>query len=112
MKESVWQLCLQSRPTELNVLTQKDLGAADFKEAISKDFYFSLVIDKYSRFPEVEIVMIPRFDRILVTNGIPEKIKAMCHTLIRFGREFHEDDPKCRTHSLYRKQGPDPEVRQ
>ncbi|XP_057310696.1 uncharacterized protein K02A2.6-like [Hydractinia symbiolongicarpus] len=57
--------------------------ASDFKGPIAADFYFLLVIDEYSRFPEVAILdstgadtVIPQLDRILSTHGIPEKLKS------------------------------------
>lgn len=50
---------------------------------IAKEFYFLLVIDAYSRFPEFVIVngtsaaeVIPNLDRILSTHGIPQEIKS------------------------------------
>ena len=57
--------------------------AMDFKGPIGKSYYFFLVIDEYSRFPEVEIVestsaqtVLPKLDRILGTHGIPDVIKS------------------------------------
>ena len=57
--------------------------STDFKGPIAKDFYFLLVMDDYSRFPELEIVsstsaeeVIPKFDRILATHGIPEEVRS------------------------------------
>ena len=57
--------------------------AMDFKGPIASKFYFFLLIDEYSRFPEVEIVtstsaesVIPKLHRILCTHGIPEEIKS------------------------------------
>ncbi len=57
--------------------------ATDFKGPIGKQFYFLLVVDEYSRFPEVEVVtttsadkVIPLFDKIFSTHGIPEKVKS------------------------------------
>ena len=56
--------------------------AMDFKGPIASDYYFFLLIDEYSRFPEVEIVkstaaetLIPKLHKILCTHGIPEVIK-------------------------------------
>ena len=50
---------------------------------MGNQFYFLLVIDEYSRFPVVEIVtttaadkVIPLFDKIFATHGIPEKVKS------------------------------------
>ena len=55
----------------------------DFKGPIASDFYFIVLIDEYSRFPEVEIVrstsaeaVIPKLHRILCTHGIPDEIKS------------------------------------
>ncbi|XP_066933389.1 uncharacterized protein [Clytia hemisphaerica] len=57
--------------------------ASDFKGPIAKDYYFLLLIDEYSRFPEVAVLdsttadkVVPHFDRILATHGIPEKVKT------------------------------------
>ena len=57
--------------------------ASDFKGPIAKDFYFLLVIDEYSRFPEVAVLdstgaanVIPHFDRIWSTHGNPEEVKT------------------------------------
>ena len=57
--------------------------AMDFKGPIASDYYFFLLIDEYSRFPEVEIVkstaaetLIPKLHKILCTHGIPEVIKS------------------------------------
>ena len=57
--------------------------AMDFKGPIASNFYFFLLIDEYSRFPEVEIVtstsaasVIPKLHRILCTHGMPEEIKS------------------------------------
>ena len=57
--------------------------ATDFKGPIGNQFYFLLIIDEYSRYPEVEIVtstsaesVIPKFERVFATHGIPEKLKS------------------------------------
>ena len=57
--------------------------ATDFKGPVGNQFYFLLVIDEYSCFPVVEIVtttaadkVIPLFDKIFATHGIPEKVKS------------------------------------
>lgn len=57
--------------------------ASDFKGPIAKDYYFLLLIDEYTRFPEVAVLdstaadtVVPHFDRILATHGIPEKVKT------------------------------------
>ena len=57
--------------------------ALDFKGPIAKHFYFLLVIDEYSRFPEVAVLdstgaanVIPHYDCILSTHGIPEQVKT------------------------------------
>ena len=57
--------------------------ACDFKGPVGNDFYFLLVIDEYSRFPEVEIVsstkasvVIPKLEKIFSTHGVPEKLKT------------------------------------
>ena len=55
--------------------------ATDLKGPVGNQFYLLLVIDEYSRFPVVEIVtttaadkVIPLFDKIFATHGIPEKV--------------------------------------
>ena len=57
--------------------------AMDFKGPVGNQYYFFLVIDEYSGFPEVEIVtstsaksVLPKLDLILCTHGIPESIKS------------------------------------
>ena len=57
--------------------------ATDVKGPVGNQFYFLLVTDEYSRFPVVEIVttmaadkVIPLFDKIFATHGIPEKVKS------------------------------------
>ena len=57
--------------------------AMDFKGPIASNYYFFLLINEYSHFPEVEIVkstaaetLIPKLHKILCTHGIPEVIKS------------------------------------
>ena len=69
-------------PTELLEGPWQHL-ASDFKGPVAGNFYFLLIIDEYSRFPEVEVIkstsaeqVIPHFDRILSTHSIPTKVKT------------------------------------
>ena len=52
----------------------------DFKGPIGGEFYFHIVIDQYSKYPEVDIVtstsLRPKLDRIFSGHGIPERITA------------------------------------
>ena len=70
------------KPSEIPQRPWQYLGM-DFKGPIGQSFYFFLVIDEFSIFPEVEIVestaddeVFPKLDRILGTHGITEKIKS------------------------------------
>ena len=54
---------------------------ADFKGPIGAQYYLHIVIDQYSKFPEVDILkstrfehLKPRLDRILATHGVPESL--------------------------------------
>ena len=56
---------------------------ADFKGPIGGDFYFHVLIDQYSKYPEVDIVsstsfkkLRPKIDRIFSVHGIPETVSA------------------------------------
>ena len=66
---------------------------ADFYGPLPSGDYLLVVIDRYSRFPEVEFVkstklsvLIPKFDRIFAVHGIPEVIKT------DNGPPFNSDD--------------------
>ena len=55
----------------------------DFKESLPSGEYILVVIDLYSRYPEVDIVkstsaqaIIPKLDRIFATHGLPKKVKS------------------------------------
>ena len=57
--------------------------ATDFHGPLSSGHYLLVVIDEYSRFPEVEITKstsanasIPKFDKIFASYGIPLKVKS------------------------------------
>ena len=57
--------------------------SADFCGPLPTGDYLLVVIDEYSRYPEVEILKstsakatIPKFDKILVCHGIPIEIKT------------------------------------
>merc|ERR1712048_144627 len=54
---------------------------ADFKGPTGGQYYFHVLIDQYSEYPEVDIVtstsfkkLKPKLDRIFSAQGIPEKI--------------------------------------
>ena len=54
---------------------------ADFKGPIGKKYYLHIVIDQYSKYPEVDIVKSTEFskvepclNRIMATHGIPEEL--------------------------------------
>ena len=70
------------KPTELPEHPWEHL-AMDFKGPVGKEFYFLVVVDEYSRYPEVAVVkstaaeaVLPELDRILSTHGVPQKIKS------------------------------------
>ena len=55
----------------------------DFKESLLSGEYLLIVIDLYSRCPEVDIVksisaqaIIPKLDRIFATHGLPKTLKS------------------------------------
>ena len=73
--------------------------SADFCEPLPSDDMLFVVIDEYSRYPQVEIVrstsantIIPKLDRILSTHGIPTEIKTdngppfQSHTFAQFAQ--------------------------
>ena len=97
----------ESQPEHLSDLSERPWQhlAMDFKGPISQYFYYFLVIDESSLLPEVEIVdttgsetVLPRLDRILGTNGIPDKTKSHnglpfnSYKMNKYGkkREFHD----------------------
>ena len=56
---------------------------ADFKGPIGGQYYFHVLIDQYSKYPEVDLVtstsfkkLKPKLDRIFSAQGIPEKVSA------------------------------------
>lgn len=60
-----------------------DVVHTDFYGPLSTGEYLLVVIDRYSRFPEVEIVrstkastVIPKLDKIFAMHGIPTVIKS------------------------------------
>ena len=78
--------------------------STDFCGPFPSGEYLLVVIDEYSRYPEVEIVrstaaatVIPKFDRIFATHGIPDEVKSdngppfNGHEFARFAQEkgFH-----------------------
>jgi len=65
-------------PTELPEGPWRQL-AADFKSPIAGDYYFLLIIDEYSRFPEVAVVMSTGADDVIM--HLQSQTKTMAHTL-------------------------------
>ena len=70
------------QPTELPTGPWKDLDS-DFKGPLPGGEYLLVVIDEYSRYPEVEVVkstasqnVLPSIDRIFSTHGFPETFKT------------------------------------
>jgi len=72
-------------PLEPNILPERAWQNvhADFKGSIAGKYYLHIVIDQYSKFPEVDIVsttsfekLKPILDRICVSHGIPETIST------------------------------------
>ena len=72
-------------PLEPNLLPDRPWQKlhADFKGPIDSKCYLDVVIDQYSKFPEVDIVsstsfekLRPVLDRIFSTHGIPETVSA------------------------------------
>jgi len=60
-----------------------DLVHKDFLRPVTTGKYFLVIIDRYSRFPEVERVkstqgreVIPRLDRVFSVHGIPREMKT------------------------------------
>ena len=84
---------------------------ADFKGPIGEKYYLQVVIDQYSKYPEVDIVsstsfrkLEPCLDRIMVTHGIPEQLTTdnsspyfsdeMAQYAKRMGFKHHPVTPK------------------
>ena len=70
------------QPTKLPIGPWKDLDS-DFKGPLPGGEYLFVVVDEYSRYPEVEIVkstasknVLPSIDRIFSTHGFPETFKT------------------------------------
>ena len=72
-------------PLEPNLLPERpwQMLHCDFKGPIAGKYYFHVVIDQYSKYPEVDIVtstsfkkLKPVLDRIFATHGIPEKMSV------------------------------------
>ena len=70
-------------PLEPNLLPDRPWQHlhADFKGPIGQSYYLHVVIDQFSKYPEVDIVtstsfskLRPVLDRIFSTHGIPEKM--------------------------------------
>ena len=72
-------------PLEPNLLPARPWQKvhADFKGPIGGDFYLHVVIDQYSKYPEVDLIkstsfkkLKPILDRIFATHGIPEEVTS------------------------------------
>ncbi|XP_033107933.1 uncharacterized protein LOC117109658 [Anneissia japonica] len=57
--------------------------ASDFFGPLPSGEYLLVIVDEYSRFPEVEIIkflsassVIPIFDKVFSSRGIPDKLKT------------------------------------
>ncbi|CAB3999893.1 Transposon Ty3-G Gag-Pol poly [Paramuricea clavata] len=76
------RLHLQAEPLKLSPLPEKAWTnvAVDFVGPFSTGEYLIVVIDEYSRYPEVEILTttsaIPKLDAIFSRQGIPEILKS------------------------------------
>ena len=88
---------------------------ADFKGPIGEKYYLHVIIDQFSKFPEVDIVSSTRFeklqpclDRIFATHGIPEEISCdggppyQSHEMEKYAEEMGikmnpvtPEDPNC-----------------
>ena len=74
-----------SVPLEPNLLPDRPWQKvhADFKGPIGEKFYLHVVIDQYSKYPEVDLVtstafkkLKPVLNRIFATHGIPEEMTS------------------------------------
>ena len=72
-------------PLELNLLPERAWQKLhfDFKGPIANKYYMHIVIDQYSKFPEVDLLtstsfekVRPALDRVLATHGIPEVVST------------------------------------
>ena len=72
-------------PLEPNMLPERAWQKvhADFKGPIAGDYYLHLIIDQYSKYPEVDIVkstsfakLKPILNRVFATHGIPEELTS------------------------------------
>ncbi len=78
----------KSKPPEPMTMTSMPKGPwevihADFYGPLPSGEHLLVVIDRYSRYPEVEIVsstkaaaVIPKFDKMFATHGIPDTLKT------------------------------------
>ena len=87
----------------------------DFKGPIGAKYYLHIIIDQYSKFPEVDVVTSTKFevlrpvlDRVFCTHGIPETLSTdngppyMSHGLEKYAKEMGfkldpvtPNDPQC-----------------
>ena len=72
-------------PLKPNALPERPWAklAVDFWGPLPSDEYLLVMIDKYSRYPEVEIVsgtsakaVVPHIDKIFATHGFPDKVQT------------------------------------
>jgi len=88
---------------------------ADFKGPIGGQYYFHIVIDQYSKYPEVDIIkstsfnkLRPILDRIIASHGVPESITTdngppyNSHEMQKYAEEMgfkitpvSPEDPQC-----------------
>ena len=72
-------------PLEPNMLPERPWQKlhADFKGPIGNEYYLHVIIDQYSKYPEVDILkstsfkkLRPILDRVFATHGIPEELSS------------------------------------
>ena len=90
-------------PLEPNLLPERAWQNlhADFKGPIGGQYYFHILIDQFSKYPEVDVLtstsfkkLRPKLDRIFSAQGIPEKVTAdngppyPCHEMREYASEM------------------------
>ena len=72
-------------PLEPNMLPERPWQKlhGDFKGPIGAKYYLHIIIDQYSKFPEVDVITSTKFealrpvlDRVFCTHGIPETLST------------------------------------
>jgi transposase InsO family protein len=81
--------------------SQWEILNLDFYGPLPTGEYLLVVVDRYSRFPEVEIVsstkasvVIPRLDKIFAVHGIPAILRS------DHGPPFNREEYSCYLHTL------------